>query len=67
MTSLYSLGDTGDWDYYDEASHNFSTSVDKFIGRHSLKVGFDYRLSGYVGLGPQLPHRLLHFQHQLQS
>ena len=43
MTSIYSLGDTGDWSYYDEASHNFSASVDKFVGRHSLKGGFDYR------------------------
>ena len=33
------LGDSGDWDYYDEASHNFSASVDKFIGRHSIRAG----------------------------
>ena len=26
MTSLYGFGDSGDWDYYDEASHNFSVS-----------------------------------------
>ena len=37
MSSIYSLGDSGDWDYYDEASHNFSAAVDKFIGRHSIK------------------------------
>jgi trimeric autotransporter adhesin len=43
MSSLYTLGDTGDWSYYDEASHNFSASVDKSIGRHSIKAGFDYR------------------------
>jgi hypothetical protein len=43
MSSLYSLGDSGDWSYYDEASHNFSASVDKSIGRHSIKAGFDYR------------------------
>ncbi len=36
MTSIYGLGESGDWDYYDEASHNFSTAVDKFIGRHSI-------------------------------
>ena len=51
MSSLYSLGDQGDWDYYDEASHNFSTAVDKFIGRHSLKVGFDYRRLATAGAG----------------
>jgi len=51
MTSLYSLGDSGDWAYYDEASHNFSTSVDKFIGRHSLRGGFDYRRLATSGSG----------------
>ncbi len=51
MTSLYGLGDTGDWDYYDEASHNVSASVDKFIGRHSIKAGFDYRLLATSGAG----------------
>ncbi len=64
MTSLYSLGDTGDWDYYDEASHNFSASVDKFVGRHSLRAGFDYRQLATVGRGHQLHHRLLHVQHR---
>jgi hypothetical protein len=51
MSSLYSLGDSGDWDYYDEASHNFSASVDKFIGRHSLRAGFDYRKLATSGAG----------------
>jgi len=51
MSSIYSLGDSGDWDYYDEASHNFSASVDKFIGRHSIKAGFDYRLLATSGAG----------------
>ncbi len=51
MTSLYGLGDSGDWDYYDEASHNFSASVDKFMGRHSIKAGFDYRLIATAGAG----------------
>jgi hypothetical protein len=49
MTSLYTLGDTADWSYYSEASHNFSTSVDKFLGRHSIKAGFDYRLLATSG------------------
>jgi trimeric autotransporter adhesin len=52
MTSIYSLGDSGDWDYYDEASHNFSASVDKFVGgRHSLRGGFDYRKLATSGAG----------------
>ena len=51
MSSLYSLGESGDWDYYDEASHNFSTSVDKFIGRHSIRAGFDYRRLATSGAG----------------
>ena len=51
MSSLYSLGDSGDWDYYDEASHNFSTAVDKFVGRHSIKAGFDYRHLATSGSG----------------
>ncbi len=55
MTSLYTLGDTGDWDYYSEASHNFSTSVDKSLGRHSIKVGFDYRLIATSGNGVNCP------------
>jgi hypothetical protein len=51
MTSIYSLGDSGDWDYYDEASHNFSASVDKFVGKHSLRAGFDYRHLATRGAG----------------
>jgi trimeric autotransporter adhesin len=51
MSTLYSLGDTGDWDYYDEASHNFSTAIDKFVGRHSIRAGFDYRHLATSGAG----------------
>ncbi len=43
MTSLYSLGDSGDNSFYVESSNNFSTGVSKYIGKHSLKGGFDYR------------------------
>jgi trimeric autotransporter adhesin len=43
MTNLYSLGDSDDNSFYVHASRNFSTSLDKYIGKHSLKVGFDYR------------------------
>jgi hypothetical protein len=51
MTSIYGLGDSGDWSYYDEASHNFSAAVDKFVGRHSLRGGFDYRHLATSGAG----------------
>jgi hypothetical protein len=51
MSTIYGLGDSGDWDYYDEASHNFSVSVDKFIGKHSIKAGFDYRRLATSGSG----------------
>ena len=55
MSSLYTLGDTGDWNYYDQASHNFSAAVDKSIGRHSLKFGFDYRRLATAGNGLNCP------------
>jgi hypothetical protein len=51
MSTFTSLGESGDWDYYDEASHNFSVSVDKYMGRHSLKAGVDYRLLATSGSG----------------
>ncbi len=43
MTNLYSLGVTDNNSYVDLASNNFGTSVAKYMGRHSLKIGFDYR------------------------
>jgi hypothetical protein len=43
MTSLYSLGVDDNNSFYVHASNNFSTSVAKFMGRHSLKAGLDYR------------------------
>ena len=43
MTNLYNLGDSDDNSFYVHASRNFSSSLDKYIGKHSLKVGFDYR------------------------
>jgi hypothetical protein len=51
MTSFYQLGDTGDNSFDSLASTNFSTSVDKNVGRHSLKVGFDYRRLKASGSG----------------
>ncbi len=55
MTSFYGLGDSYDNDYYSEASNNVSASVDKYIGKHSLKVGFDWRLLKTSGSGIGYP------------
>jgi len=45
MTDLYSLvqgaGDNNS--FVDLDSKNFSTTISKYMGRHSLKAGFDYR------------------------
>lgn len=43
MSNLYSLGVSDNNSTYDHASDNFSTSLSKYLGRHSVKVGFDYR------------------------
>jgi len=43
MTNLYSLGVQDNNSFVDLASNNFGTSVAKYLGRHSLKMGFDYR------------------------
>jgi hypothetical protein len=43
MTNLYSLGVQDNNSFVDLASNNFGASVAKYMGRHSLKVGFDYR------------------------
>jgi trimeric autotransporter adhesin len=43
MTNMYSLGDNDDNSFYVHASNNFSASLDRYMGRHSLKMGFDYR------------------------
>jgi hypothetical protein len=43
LSNLYTLGDSGDDSFYVHASRNFSASLDKYIGKHALKVGFDYR------------------------
>jgi trimeric autotransporter adhesin len=43
MSNLYSLGDSDDNSFYDFASRNFSASLDKYVGKHSFKAGFDYR------------------------
>ena len=55
MSTLYSLGDSGDNGYYDEYSYNFNVAADKYIGRHSLKAGFDYRKLGTAGYSQNYP------------
>ena len=43
MFSMSVLGVSDNNSYYVHASDNFSASVDKELGKHSLKMGFDYR------------------------
>ena len=43
MTNLYSPGVSDNNSFVDLASNNFGTNVAKYVGRHSLKAGFDYR------------------------
>jgi trimeric autotransporter adhesin len=43
MTNMYSLGVADNNSFYVHASNNFSATVSKYLGRHSLKAGFDYR------------------------
>jgi hypothetical protein len=43
MSNLYSLGVDDNNSFYVHASRNFSASIAKYKGRHSLKAGFDYR------------------------
>ncbi len=47
--SLGGLGTNNDFDYV-HYSYNFSTSVSKYLGRHSLTAGFDYRRIHTAGL-----------------
>lgn len=46
--TAYSLGTNNNF-FYVHSSKNFSTSVSKYIGKHSLKAGFDYRRISAVG------------------
>jgi hypothetical protein len=43
MTNLYSLAGADNNSFYVHASKNFSATVSKYLGRHSLRAGFDYR------------------------
>ena len=49
------MAKAGDNDYYSEASNNFGTSVDKYMGKHSLKFGFDWRKLKTSGSGINYP------------
>ncbi len=42
MESVHNMGTNNNFSYVHH-SKNFSASVSKFMGRHSLKAGFDYR------------------------
>ena len=48
FNTAYSLGTNNNF-YYVHSSKNFSTSVSKYVGKHSLKAGFDYRRISAVG------------------
>jgi hypothetical protein len=43
MSNVYTLGVNDNNSFYVHASRNFSATVSKYAGRHSLKAGFDYR------------------------
>ncbi len=43
MTNLYNLGVADNNSFYVLASRNFSATISKYMGRHTLKAGFDYR------------------------
>jgi hypothetical protein len=43
MSNLMPLGANDNNSFYVHASQNFSTNLAKFIGRHNMKAGFDYR------------------------
>ncbi len=43
MNNLYSLGVNDNNSIVVLASNNFGSSVSKYIGRHNIKAGFDYR------------------------
>ena len=42
-SNFYQFGVTDNNSVFDLASDNFSTAVSKYLGKHSLKGGFDYR------------------------
>ncbi len=48
FSTAYSMGTNNNF-YYVHSSKNFSTNVAKYVGKHSLKAGFDYRRISAVG------------------
>ncbi len=48
FTTAYGLSTNNNF-FYVHSSKNFSTSVAKYLGKHSLKAGFDYRRISAVG------------------
>ncbi len=48
FSTAYSLSTNNNF-FYVHSSKNFSTSVAKYIGKHSLKAGFDYRRISAAG------------------
>jgi hypothetical protein len=49
MENAYSLGTNNNFNYVHH-SKNFSTQVSKFIGKHTVKLGYDYRKLNTDGL-----------------
>lgn len=49
MQTAYSLGTNNNFNYVHH-SNNLGISVSKFLGKHSVKVGYDYRKLGDSGL-----------------
>ena len=43
MSNLMPLAASDNNSFYVHASHNFSANIAKYVGRHNLKAGFDYR------------------------
>ncbi len=48
FNTAYSQGTNNNF-FYVHSSKNFSTSLSKYVGKHSLKAGFDYRRISAVG------------------
>jgi hypothetical protein len=47
-STAYSMGTNNNF-FYVHSSKNFSTNVAKYVGKHALKAGFDYRRISAVG------------------
>ncbi len=47
-STAYSFGTNNNF-FYVHSSKNFSTNIARYVGKHALKAGFDYRRIGAVG------------------